>query len=69
MLIAESIHTCNIYNVDLTEKTVELWNNFGEWKLLRSDSKTDAELAQFMYEAMKYGWVQRDPEAVVARVA
>lgn len=68
MLIAESIHTCNIYSVDLTEKTVELWNNYGEWRLLRTEVKSDAELAQFMFDAMKYGWVQRDSEAV-ARVA
>ena len=63
MLLKQSQQDCNVYEVDIREMTITLWNNYGSWQKLSVTIKTPEEMCEWLYH--HHGWIEADPAAIV----
>ena len=62
MYFAESKDTANVYYVDMEEMVIEMWNWYGEPRMLRSTKYTHQEMCEELVAMLSRGWVKRSSD-------
>ena len=62
MLIKHDKHSFNVYCIDPEELTIELWNHYGDWRMLWRQQVSARDMIDTLYNAARFNQVVTEEE-------
>jgi len=62
MLFKDNKHSANVWQIDVTDNTLELWNHWDGWRKLKTIILTDREVIETLCNVVKYNQMVTEKE-------